>query len=51
MIRIILGRGNNKLVTTLYKFYALREMLRENRHCDLVQRWQIEIMKKWEEEQ
>lgn len=43
MISIVVGRGNNKPVTTLYKFYTLREMLRkmlqENRHCDLVQWW------------
>ena len=37
MIRIILGRGNNKLVTTLYKFYALCERPQENNHCELVQ--------------
>lgn len=39
MIHIILGRGNNKPVTTLYKFFALCEVLRENHHCDLVQCW------------
>lgn len=37
MIHIILGRGNNKPVTTLYKFFALCEMLRESNHCELVQ--------------
>lgn len=36
---IAIGRGNTKPVTTLYKFYALREMPQENNHCELVQCW------------